>query len=248
MTTVASIVSLVERMQSIRTDGIYYAGLTRVQAPLSVLLEKQGEYLHPNEQDSLSKLTFPKRQHSYLLGRVAAKKAVNALLPGLDPRQVWIDRGLFEFPIVRCPEAVAPIVSISHAGDSAFAVATDQAHPMAIDAEEPRLDRCEAIATQLTGAELALLKSTGLSTERAHALIWTMKEAISKVIRTGMMTPFELFELNALSSQEPVWLGLYKNFAQYKTVAFRSAGLVCSLVLPRRSEIQIPPAFVDGPL
>ncbi len=61
------------------------------------------EILGPKEQGFFATLRFPCRQESYLLGRYAAKRALQRLLGTADLREIEVGRGVIEQPIVGVP-------------------------------------------------------------------------------------------------------------------------------------------------
>jgi 4'-phosphopantetheinyl transferase len=74
---------------------------------------------------------------------------------------------------------------------------------------------------------------------RTLTLTWTIKEALSKVLRTGLMTPFEIFCLQSIQFENNKWVSQFKNFAQYQAISFQLGKFICSIVCPKRSQIQI---------
>ena len=58
------------------------------------------QFLHEAELSYLASLAFEKRRFSYLLGRCAAKAAASAFMEGVDPREIWIHRGIMNQPLV----------------------------------------------------------------------------------------------------------------------------------------------------
>ncbi|WP_459212137.1 4'-phosphopantetheinyl transferase family protein [Aquimarina rhabdastrellae] len=85
-------------------------------------------------------------------------------------------------------------LSISHKNDCAAVVVCEVGHPMAIDIEinGDKLNY-EVVAKQCTLRELSLTQS--IPENIRYGLLWTAKEAISKVLKTGLMTSFQLFEI-----------------------------------------------------
>jgi len=83
-----------------RKDKIYQAHVIMVQDELtepSLHLDK----LHPEEKKRYLKFEYKRRKKSYLLGRLASKYAIMSLTGISDPTTIWIDSGVFEFPVVR---------------------------------------------------------------------------------------------------------------------------------------------------
>ena len=49
---------------------------------------------------------------------------------------------------------------------------------------------------------------------------WTLKEALSKILRTGMTTPFDIFSIKELKQEKLGWISSFQNFAQYQGLSF----------------------------
>jgi 4'-phosphopantetheinyl transferase len=226
-----------------RPETQWEAGLAACCADLETLLASKDSFLHPEELKHFEKYKFPRRQFSYLAGRYAAKIAVESLT-GLKPPQLWIDKGVFEHPVVRGDGIRNTAVSISHSGSWAFALAHDEAHPMGLDIELVDPNRCPAIASELTANEKGLISKISNDPAAGHVLLWTMKEALSKVIKSGMMSPFSTYSIASVTETADGWTGLFDQFAQYKSLSFRASDLICTIVLPKRSEMILPADFL----
>ena len=66
-------------------------------------------------------------------------------------------------------------------------------------------------------------------------MLWTAKEALSKIFRTGMMMDFHLFELGKITKQDGFYLSEYKNCGQYKAVSLIYKDYAVTLTVPGRS-------------
>ncbi len=135
--------------------------------------------------------------------------------------------------------------SITHCDDLACAIGFCEQYPMGIDLEKINKDKVEVIKTQITANETKFFELLSCEYEKIYTILWTAKEALSKVLRTGMMTPFSLYELDSLKTKESLqtkyftFEGTYKNFAQYKVVSFEMNGYICSIVYPKNCEIYL---------
>jgi 4'-phosphopantetheinyl transferase len=200
--------------------------------------ETASEILGTNETAYFSTLRFARRQETYLLGRYAAKVALSKVLAEPDLKAIEIERGVFEQPVVRCDGNGGWDVTISHAGSLAVVLAYPTGHPMGIDIE--RIDPAgrETILSQLSEQERKWLHlSVSQKLEIATGL-WAAKEALSKVLRSGLMSPVKIYnlaEFHAIDSG--VLEGFFENFAQYKARIWIGASYALSIVLPKRSVI-----------
>lgn len=191
--------------------------------------------LHNKERDYYYTLQFEKRIKSYLMGRFVAKQAV-AALTGDDLANICIQSGIFTQPIVLSSKENIQ-VSITHSNNIGGAIAFLESHPMGIDIEKIDPDNNNTLERQITKAEKELISSCLLSYDIALCLLWTSKEAISKVLKTGLMTPFEIFEINRIEIQDKFIISYYKNFAQYKVISFVLGKYLFSIAHPLRTEI-----------
>jgi phosphopantetheinyl transferase len=206
--------------------------------PASHLTEFAAEFLGPRENAYFSTLRFARRQQSYLLGRYAAKLALRDLLAEPDLRAIEIVRGVFEQPVVQCARSHRWCVSISHADSLAVVVAFPAGHPMALDAERIDLTRYETILSQLSNQETQWIAANAGHKLQLATALWTAKEALSKVLCTGLMSPVQIYNLSEFSRiSSGNWEGLFQNFGQYKTTTWVGTSHAVSIVLPKRSII-----------
>lgn len=247
-----------------RPDGRFRGTLALVSAShYAGLAADCAAFLSPQEAAYHRSLAFERRRMSYLLGRYAAKRAAGALLCEPDGRRLAVVPGIFGQPVLRASAGggLGIGISISHSDEIACAVAFPEEHPMAVDVEGVAADRIPVIAGELTAAESAL--GLGLFPDPSgealrHTVLWTAKEALSKTLRCGQMTPFAVFETQALArcpaTGAPVpddvlfrsdpWQGRYRHFGQYKFRSWADDRSVLTLALPRRTELQfalLPP-------
>lgn len=151
------------------------------------------------------------------------------------PTQLEIAAGIFLQPVIRPGLAEPAGVSITHSATVACAIAYSELHPMAIDVEEIDPARNEVMRTQILPGELSLAAAAWDSPSNHCAIIWTAKEALSKVLRCGMTCPYELLAVKDLTVGDACFSGGFENFAQYKFQAWIAGQTVMTIVLPRNS-------------
>jgi 4'-phosphopantetheinyl transferase len=194
------------------------------------------EVLGPVEAAYFSSLRFERRQKSYLLGRYAAKLALKEALSEPDLKSIQILKGVFEQPIVHCKGNSGWSVTISHADSLAVGLAYPAGHPMGVDLERIDPTRYEAILSQLSQEEINWSQSGGADRYVVATALWTAKEALSKVLTTGLMTPARIYDLAEFGrAGSGVWEGLFQNFAQYKAKVWIGSSYALSIVMPKRS-------------
>lgn len=136
-----------------REKNSFHAEFCLASISLSKLNEHVTSILHPDELTYYKSLTFEKRKHDYLLGKFVAKKAVTFYESEIPLSEIYIDSGIFEFPIVYYPGKEKIQVSLSHSEKTSVAISYSEAHPMGIDLELIDLSKMDVIETQLSDNE-----------------------------------------------------------------------------------------------
>jgi 4'-phosphopantetheinyl transferase len=227
-----------------RTEGLVRVHFAAVHRTRFVeLWERRAEFLGTEERSYLEHLEAPRRRESYLMGRYAAKVCVAGFLGFEQLAEIAIQRGVFEQPVVCCPVPDAPDVTLSHSDEIAVALAFPRGHPMGIDIERIDLGRAATMRSQAGSSELAWIESGGGAEVQAarSAAGWTAKEALSKALRCGLMTPLETLSVKEIRAEtEQDWEEIFENFAQYKALSSIREGFALSIVLPKRSNFKAP--------
>jgi 4'-phosphopantetheinyl transferase len=147
--------------------------------------------LAPAERSRYATLRFPKRRREWLGGRLAAKRAVAALL-GIEPDAVAILGRSQGEPVVVAGAASAPDVrvSISHSGHWAAAAAyrPSRAGAVGLDLEERAPVDPALYALAFTESEVSQIESTEPEAARRDLVLrlWTAKEAVLKAVGVGL--------------------------------------------------------------
>ena len=199
------------------------------------------ELLHPEERRRYHQLRFDRQKQAYLLGRVAAKRAIRVLAPQVAPSDIFIDAGVFGFPVVRSRFLENMQVSISHTDEIGLALAYPEAHPLGIDTERVDAERIASVESALDEQEHRLLRSLPLLYSVGQVLLWTAKESLTKVLRTGLTLDLKLAAVKSLSRTDNVWVGRFGNFGQYKSLSLIASDRVCSVVLPEKTNVDLSP-------
>ncbi len=221
-----------------RQHATYEAFLCLANPSLINLVSTKVTFLNQAEQHYLTTLSYPRRQKSYLLGRFTAKQAVAALTEESDLRQIGIQWGVLQQPIVEY--RVGNIqVSIAHTDEWGIALAFPEAHPLGIDLEKTTESRSEVIKDYLSATERQESQKLNFSPKVSWMMLWTIKEALSKVLKTGLMTDFLLYEVFHIQEQRQWVESEFKNFAQYRAISWFFQDMVCSIVLPKKTEIDM---------
>jgi 4'-phosphopantetheinyl transferase EntD len=223
-------VRLVLQRKDLTTEAVFAWAHT---AQYTALHDRRASILHPHELAQYERFTVLRRQSSFLLGRYVAKQALAVLLRESVYTRIEIVPGVFTQPIVKFP-ALDPVgVSITHAGDLAGALAFPQIHPMAVDIERLEPNNLEAMKSQIVAEELRPEALPQLSELLRCTIIWTAKEALSKVLKCGMMCPFALLETVQLRQDAACYVGYFRHFGQYKFHTWIVPDHVITIVLPK---------------
>lgn len=193
-------------------------------------------HLHPKELTFYQSLKFASRIKSYLAGRFAAKRAVSLYLTENDWKQIYIDQGVFMHPVV---DSNSVQVSITHCANFAAALAFSDRQLMGIDIEQVFEGRLEVLQSQMTDKEIRLIQSLPYPYESMLTLFWSAKEALSKVLKTGLTTPFSVFALKQIHDENGVFRSNFENFYQYETFSFLYDAFVCSITCPKGTVLNI---------
>ncbi|WP_051908332.1 4'-phosphopantetheinyl transferase family protein [Candidatus Odyssella acanthamoebae] len=213
----------------------YVAGFCVSKLSLEELNANYSDFLHVEEEKYFMSLRYPKRQHSYLLGRYCAKQSLILYIQNNQPTTLWIKNGVFQQPIVYSSFPTDAQVSISHTDTFGAALAFSEAHPMGIDVEHICATKAATIKSQLTLAEQQKIISFSDDSPLFLTLFWTVKEALSKVIKCGFTIPSKLLEIGDIQLKENYVESKFKNFQQYQALSFSVANYVCSIVYPKNS-------------
>ena len=184
------------------------------------------DLLHDEERALLPAPRYAARRRALIRGREAAKSALRLLHPQLDPAQVAILPGEKGRPLVTGSELAGVGVSLSHISGASVAVAFPETCPIGIDWE-----RIDPINTEA-------LKRVSRPRERAEheddltvlTRLWTLKEALAKVVRTGFSVPVETFETTALTQTDGVFHAAFTAFPQHIGTSVSSLHLCLALV------------------
>jgi 4'-phosphopantetheinyl transferase EntD len=227
--------SFVQNVTMRRGSDIHIVAIAFVQGKLDELF-LHVEKLHHKEKKRYYMFVHDRRKTSYLLGRLAAKQALMSLTKVSIANSIWIDSGVFEFPVVRCKAIQNKQVSVSHSNIMGISIAFEENHPMGIDLEKISTDQENAILSHITDEEKVLLKNINMNTIVGYTAIWSIKESLSKVIKTGMMLDFSLLTISSIILENSTFECSFHHFGQYKAIAHINDNYAISITLPRKTK------------
>ena len=195
--------------------------------------------LHDAELKYLDELTYERRKRSYTLGRLSAKLALETLTHQTPATSIHIESGVFGFPIVRGSRVKNTQVSITHSGPLGVSIAFEEKHPMGIDLEKIRPDNNKVILNQISQEERLLLQGIDKFNFEGFTSIWCAKEALSKILKTGMMINFSFLEIDHVEIGLKTITCEFKNFGQYKALCYTNEMYAIALVLPKKTSVNL---------
>jgi 4'-phosphopantetheinyl transferase len=143
------------------------------------------------ERQQLTGLRSAKPYIQFLLSRALLRTALQAW--GGAPAAAWRLRAeLSGRPYLQADAAASlPAVSLSHSGSTVLC-ALAQTGDVGVDVEADRARDIDALAAEVLDQSelLALNGIEGALRRRMFFQLWTLKEACSKALGTGMATPF----------------------------------------------------------
>lgn len=221
-----------------RNENAFMSSFAIVNKSISNLQNDIQHYLHADELMLFNTMKYEKRQHSYLLGRMASKLAVSKLLSGsAELRSFAIGQGVFGYPVVNHLTKSNIQVTLTHCDSTGVAMAFPEEHPLGIDLEKIKENIISTMEDSLTDNEKTLLATYTMPQNRAYTLFWTLKESLSKILKTGLMLDFKIMEVEQMIEKQGFYLTTFKHFPQYRAVSWLVGGQYAfSVVLPRNSK------------
>ncbi len=164
----------------------------------STVVDDPSEILSESERERLDSYSFLDRRRRFVFGRIAARGLLAERL-GVSPNEVPLSVASDDALEV---DGHALFVSISHAGHgpSARSIALIATRPIGVDLEEIVPRREDLYRRILHSDEYGLLESMDLPHNDAQLLLWSLKEAVLKGLRTGFRRSAQTVHLDDLSN------------------------------------------------
>lgn len=190
--------------------------------------------LAESESARLDRAAHPRRRISFLRGRVAAKEALAGLCGDeVSRRALEIIPGVFEQPVVTGPTQNLG-VSLSHSDTLAVAAAFPESHPLGVDLERIPDAHLSALREQLAADDMQQLAVLGLSEAERLTLLWSAREALSKVLRGGLAVDFRALAVSGVRRRGELIDLDFVTFAHLRAELLVAAGQVFALIVPAR--------------
>lgn len=192
---------------------------------------------HPAEMARLATLQHARRRKSFVSGRLAAKAALAARFPGLDPKTLEIGSGVFDQPLIMggADFCQAMAVSLSHSDCFAVALVFHRGHPLGIDVDLPRTKDVPGILDGLAPNVQKMIRACDLDDHGAACLLWVARESLAKTLTTGLMTSLDIYVPASIDRINTGFEVRYANFGQYRTLIWPGARGWLALTLPNQT-------------
>jgi 4'-phosphopantetheinyl transferase EntD len=109
---------------------------------------------------------------------------------------------------------------------------------MGLDFESIDEANTHAMKSQMTSDELGAFLDSMESDITSLTVMWSAKEALSKILMCGLTCPFEILAISSLCPNADYYEGEYLNFKQYKFQSWVTETTVCTVAFPRRTQIE----------
>ena len=207
-----------------------------VKGSFQDLLRNKNQFLHIQEEEVFSGYDFDLKKYSYLLGRLAAKKALKQheeelfreneylILNGSIGEPVLLNRNLH--------------ISIAHTAPFGLAVASSPMLAVGVDIECPsHFHKIKPSVFSDNERQLFTKPGIPFDEELAKCLLWSAKESLVKLIKTGFTIPFNLLEIASVEVIEDIYYAIFKNFPAFQVLLFKSNNLVVGISVHKNVKI-----------
>jgi len=224
-------------IELVRENRLFQAYFGFSSESCILLYELKTQFLSNYELDILQKLQHINRIHKYIQGRYITKLTLAKYYGETDLKSIIIKTGIFNQPLINHPKINQMMVSISHTSNLSACLVSSSEHPMALDIETIHLNNKSNIKSQLTENEIELISTRGEESHILYTILWTVKEAISKVLGTGLTVPLTIFEIEKIEKIDTYFQCTFINFGQFKTRSYIWQDKVFSFVLPQKTQL-----------
>lgn len=177
--------------------------------------------LSSKELEIFSKISSQKRQIEFIAGRKACKKALSNFINTETFSSNKNYRGFRSYsdisilpsntgsPVITFPELSKLNVSISHS--HGIAIAAVSKNPIGIDIEKINPKKISALKHM--NPDIETQDPTLLT------VFWTLKEALSKALKTGIVKDFEFYNTKNYQCSNQIHRCEFENFPEYSGIA-----------------------------
>jgi phosphopantetheinyl transferase len=159
-------------------------------------------FLSDVERGYFAHFGAPKREQEFIAGRLAVRRALQSLIGNL-PEALSIEREDDGAPRVVGVESHDVVVSITHAGARALAIAAHGPLPIGIDLTEwSDAARIRKVARR--AFPRAHERDLVLASDRTAVRAWALKEAVAKSLRMGLLEQAGFERIEVVGVEDPL--------------------------------------------
>jgi phosphopantetheinyl transferase len=160
-------------------------------------------FLSDVERSYFARFGHPRRTGEFIAGRLAARRALFALVPAAAGRAISIEREDDGAPrLVGLEDAGPLVISITHAKERAIAVAARGVDPIGVDlTDHVDCARIRKVARRAFPREEE--RALALADDRSAVRAWALKEAVAKALRMGLLEQMGFERIEVVSLEPP---------------------------------------------
>ncbi|MFB6803160.1 4'-phosphopantetheinyl transferase family protein [Peribacillus butanolivorans] len=192
--------------------------------------EQEWKYL--NLQKGIKRIIEAKK--SLYCGKLAIMEFLDIGLSEI--KNISLLKGVFGQPVIvtNLYLSINLGISITHTDKTFGILIFDQLHPMGIDIETKTKTDSEFLETYLTECEKKLIKeSNGVLSKE---IFFSAKESLSKILKTGLTSPLQIYEISKFDIKNNSISLFYENFTQYKSTVELVKDEIRSVTFPVNSK------------
>lgn len=189
------------------------------------------------EKNYFDSMRWNNRKVAYLLGRLTAKKALYSIDSSIDFAKISISNGIFNQPIVNGNDLK---VSIAHSNKMGVSIAFHKDIILGIDIETVNASQNTTLMEIVTNEELEMFKGKIDNISIVLTILWTIKEALGKALKTGITIEFNLMQISQVSVGAKGDINCkFKHFPQYSTKSWIIENSVLTIAYPSITTLEL---------
>ncbi len=205
----------------------YEADLLNLNDVDGIFSEEERSYL-----DSLTVKKNSEAKKSLYCAKFSIMKFLDIGLNEI--KQISLLKGVFGQPVV-IGNRFLPVnvgISISHTSKTIGIVVFDQLHPMGIDVEQRTKEDSPFLEEYLTEHEREMIQGSSFLSKE---ILFSAKESLSKILKTGLTTPLQIFEISRFEVDHEGILLFFSHFTQYQCKVVLREDQIRSVTFPINS-------------
>ncbi|MDR1334553.1 MAG: 4'-phosphopantetheinyl transferase superfamily protein [Holosporaceae bacterium] len=168
--------------------------------------------LSAEELERIRSIQSEKVKRQYCFGRILTKKALAVLIGEFAFSDVSILNEKSGCPII-IPSGLGYATSITHSNEIVASFVFKNCFSFGIDVENLRETALEALAS------VALAQEPVPRDLKNLTIAWTLKESLSKALKSGFRLPFSEFEISSFVQNEDIFSCSYKRYPDFQGIA-----------------------------